>query len=152
MRKLPGSVRTQRVGTGATSHSGGLSTEYEFMPGYKASMTNSPGSLEPRIVNDLQLADHGLEFIPPDPSLVMPFAQERAMVAWCDPEQTAREIVKFSQRDVKNYARFFEYLNDFAQKTGISLFQPPPPLRDVMARLTSADDEQAFAKNCVGQP
>ncbi|MFT5220667.1 MAG: phytoene dehydrogenase-like protein [Planctomycetota bacterium] len=129
---------------------GGLSTEYEFMPGYKASMPNSPGSLEPKVVSDLQLRDFGLDFIPPDPSLVVPFEDGRAMVAWRDPDKTAKEIAKFSQHDVKNYGRFFEYLNDFAAKTGISLFRPPPSLHQVMANLTSSADEQAFAKIILG--
>ena len=90
---------------------GGLSTEYEFMPGYKASMPNSPGSLEPKVVADLELAKFGLRFVPPDPSLVVPFPDGRAMVAWRDPEKTAAEIRKFSEHDIAAYGQFFEYLN-----------------------------------------
>ncbi|MCS5556347.1 MAG: FAD-dependent oxidoreductase, partial [Arenicellales bacterium] len=70
---------------------GGLCTEYEFMPGFKASMPNSPGSLEPKVVSDLELKKFGLEFRSPDPSLVVPFPDGRAMVAWRDPQQTAEE-------------------------------------------------------------
>ena len=33
---------------------GGVCTEYEFFPGYKASLPNSPGSLEPKIITDLK--------------------------------------------------------------------------------------------------
>ena len=58
---------------------GGLSTDYEFFPGYHGSMPNSPGSLEPKIVTDLELKEHGLSFVPPDPSLVVPFLDGRAM-------------------------------------------------------------------------
>jgi len=46
---------------------GGLCTEYEFMPGFTASMPNSPGSLEPKVVSDLELKKFGLEFRSPDP-------------------------------------------------------------------------------------
>ncbi|NNF79498.1 MAG: FAD-dependent oxidoreductase [Rhizobiales bacterium] len=38
---------------------GGLSTGYEFFPGYHASMPNSPGSLEPKVVADLELKKDG---------------------------------------------------------------------------------------------
>ena len=59
---------------------GGVCTEYEFMPGFKASMPNSPGSLEPKVVRDLDLKQYGLEFRSPDPSLVAPFPGGRALV------------------------------------------------------------------------
>ena len=32
---------------------GGPCAEYEYFPGYRASITNSPGSLEPKVVADL---------------------------------------------------------------------------------------------------
>ena len=129
---------------------GGLSTEYEFFPGYKASMPNSPGSLEPKVVADLDLAKFGLQFTPPDPSLVVPFPDGRAMVAWRDPQKTADEIRKFSENDVQAYGAFFEYLNDFARKTGVSLFKPPPTIRQIAAKLETPQDEQAFAKIVLG--
>ncbi len=91
-------------------------------------MPNSPGSLEPKVVSDLELNKFGLEFRSPDPSLVVPFPAGRAMVAWRDPQQTAEEIRKFSVKDVTAYASFFEYLNDFARKIAVSLFKPPPTI------------------------
>ena len=129
---------------------GGLSTEYEFLPGYRASMPNSPGSLEPKVVADLNLSKFGLRFIPPDPSLVVPFPDGRAMVAWRDPEKTAREIRKFSDHDVNAYGEFFEYLNSFARKIGVSLFKPPPTLAEVAGKLQSPEDEQAFSSIVLG--
>ena len=88
---------------------GGLCTEYEFMPGFKASMPNSPGSLEPKVVSDLKLKKFGLKFSSPDPSLVVPFPDSRAMVAWRDPQQTADEIRKFSVKDVTAYSKSVSY-------------------------------------------
>ncbi|MFT5112522.1 MAG: phytoene dehydrogenase-like protein [Parasphingorhabdus sp.] len=129
---------------------GGLSTEYEFFPGYKASMPNSPGSLEPKVVADLELEKYGLKFSPPDPSLVVPFPDGRAMVAWRDPQKTAAEIRKFSEKDVTAYGAFFEYLNEFARKTGVSLFKPPPTLAQVMQNLATPEDEEAFSKIILG--
>ena len=113
-------------------------------------MPNSPGSLEPKVVADLELAKYGLRFTPPNPSLVVPFPDGRAMVAWRDPEKTAAEIRKFSEKDVEGYGAFFEYLNEFARKIGVSLFAPPPTLQQLTARLTSAEDEDAFASIVLG--
>ena len=45
---------------------GGPCAEYEYFPGYRASITNSPGSLEPKVVADLDLERHGLKFTHPD--------------------------------------------------------------------------------------
>ncbi|MBT5433038.1 MAG: NAD(P)/FAD-dependent oxidoreductase [Alphaproteobacteria bacterium] len=129
---------------------GGLATDYEFFPGYHASLPNSPGSLEPKIVADLELREHGLAFTRPDPSLVVPFPDGRAMVAWRDPEQTSREIAKFSKRDVTAYGAFFEYLNAFARRIGVSLFEPPPRLAEIMSRLETDADEEAFANIVLG--
>ena len=129
---------------------GGLCTEYEFMPGFKASMPNSPGSLEPKVVSDLKLKKFGLKFSSPDPSLVVPFPDSRAMVAWRDPQQTAEEIRKFSVNDVTAYSKFFEYLNEFARKTGVSLFKPPPSIKELAHRLETPEDEQAFSRIVLG--
>ena len=129
---------------------GGLCTEYEFMRGFKASMPNSPGSLEPKVVSDLELKKFGLEFRSPDPSLVVPFPDGRAMVAWRDPQQTAEEIRKFSVNDATAYPRFFKYLNDFARKTGVSLFKPPPSIKELAQRLETPEDEQAFSRIVLG--
>ena len=129
---------------------GGLSTDYEFFPGYHASMPNSPGSLEPKIVADLELKEHGLSFVAPDPSLVVPFLDGRAMVAWRNPEETARQIAQFSARDAANYGKFFEYLNSFASRLNISLFAPPPSIKEVAARLETPQDEDDFAQIVLG--
>ena len=129
---------------------GGLSTDYEFFPGFHASLPNSPGSLEPKIVADLELRKHGLEFVPPDPSLVVPFLDGRAIVAWRDPEKTKQMLAGFSKSDAENYPRFFEYLNSFAQRLGVSIFKPPPSLKEVVSRLETPEDEDAFAQIVLG--
>ncbi len=132
------------------SETGGLSTDYEFFPGYHASMPNSPGSLEPKVVADLELKKHGLEFVPPDPSLVVPFLDGRALVAWRDPQRTAEQIAQFSAKDAEAYGAFFEYLNGFARRLNVSIFKPPPSLNEVLANLKTPEDEDAFSQIMLG--
>lgn len=129
---------------------GGICTEYEFFSGYKASLPNSPGSLEPKIVADLELNKFGLKFVNPNPTLVVPFPDGRAMVAWRERKKTEEEIKKFSKKDVTQYSEFFNYLNHFAARLSISLFKPPPTLKDIMKNLKSAKDEDDFAKIILG--
>ena len=129
---------------------GGLSTDYEFFPGYHASLPNSPGSLEPKIVTDLNLRKFGLQFTSPDPTLVVPFEDGRAMVAWRNKKKTEEEIAKFSNKDAILYPKFINYLNDFASRLKISLFEPPPNLREIFKILNSPEDENDFAKIFLG--
>ena len=132
------------------SRVGGLCAEYEFMPGYKAAMPNSPGSLEPKVVLDLELERHGLKFNHPDPSLSMPRLDGRSLMAWRDPVRTATQIEQFSKKDVEGYRRLFEDLNRFAERLGVSLFEPPPSLSEIGSRLTTPADEEAFGKLFLG--
>ena len=129
---------------------GGPCAEYEFFPGYRASMTNSPGSLEPKIVADLELERFGLTFTRPNPTLMFPFPDGRAFVGFREPERVAAQIRQFSEKDVDGYPALFDFLNRFAERLGVSIFEPPPTLREIGARLKTPEDEEAFAKVFLG--
>ena len=129
---------------------GGPCAEYEYFPGYRASITNSPGSLEPKVVSDLELERFGLTFTRPDPTLMFPFPDGRCIVAWRDRERVAAELAKFSNNDATNYYKLFEFLNDFAGRLGVSLFEPPISIRELTSRLKTPEDEEAFAKLFFG--
>ena len=129
---------------------GGPCAEYEYFPGYRSSITNSPGSLEPRIVADLELERFGLTFTRPNPSLMFPFPDGRAFVAWREPERGVEQIRSFSEKDVGGYAALFEFFNRFAARLGVSLFEAPPTLAELCARLSTPEDEEAFAKVFFG--
>ena len=129
---------------------GGPCAEYEFFPGYRASMTNSPGSLEPKIVADLELERFGLTFTRPNPTLMFPFPDGRAFVGFREPERVAAQIRQFSEKDVDGYPALFAFLNRFAERLGVSIFEPPPTLRELGARLKTPADEEAFAKVFLG--
>ena len=129
---------------------GGPSAEYEYFPGYRASITNSPGSLEPKVVADLELERHGLKFTRPDPTLMFPFPDGRAFIGWRDHARVMEQIRRFSARDVDGYAALFDFLNRFAARLGASLFEAPPTFRALATRLETPEDEEAFAKVFLG--
>ena len=129
---------------------GGPCAEYEYFPGYRASITNSPGSLEPKIVADLELERFGLTFTRPNPSLMFPFPDGRAFVAWREPERVAEQIRSFSEKDVTGYAALFDFFNRFAERLGVSLFEAPPTIAELTSRLVTPKDEEAFAKVFFG--
>ena len=129
---------------------GGPCAEYEYFPGYRASITNSPGSLEPKVVAELELERHGLTFTHPDPTLMFPFPDGRAFIGWRDRARVAEQIRRFSARDVDGYAALFDFLNRLAERLGASLFEAPPTLRALVSRLETPEDEEAFAKVFLG--
>ncbi len=133
-----------------TGRLGGPVATLEFMPGYFSTISNSPGSLEPKIVRDLELERHGLRFIRPDPTLVHPLTDGRLYIGWRDPKRNAEQIESFAPGEAKRYDDFFAYLQDFANRLGISLFEPPPDLQRLVRNLTSSMDQEAFARIFFG--
>ncbi len=125
---------------------GGPASTVEFFPGFRGAITNSPGSLEPRIVTDMRLEDHGLAWAKPDPSVIMPFPDGRFFVGWRDQARLKELIARdFSRRDAENYFDIFRFFDDFARRMRVSLFEPPPSLPDLVARLRTPEDEADFA-------
>jgi phytoene dehydrogenase-like protein len=122
----------------------------EYFPGYRGAFSNSPGSLEPKILRDLRLAEFGLEFVRPDPYVVHPFLDGRCFAAWRDRDRMVDHLAGFSRRDAQGYQDLLDDLQAFAGRLGVSLFAPPPTLRTVMSHLETAQDEEMFSKVMFG--
>ncbi len=129
---------------------GGPVATVEFMPGYRTTIANSPGSLEPKIVADLELERFGLRFTPLNPTLVHPLADGSMFVGWRERERTAAQIEAYAPGESARYDAFFAYLEAFAQKLGISVFGPPPTLQELTRNLTSLEDQEAFSRIFFG--
>ncbi|MBM3596966.1 MAG: NAD(P)/FAD-dependent oxidoreductase [Alphaproteobacteria bacterium] len=129
---------------------GGPAGRREFMPGYFGIFPNSPGSLEPMITRDLELERHGLRFIPQNPTLVHPLEDGRLFVAWREKERTSAQLDAFAPGESARYDALFKYVQDFADKLGVSLFKPPPTLQELVRNLTSLADQEAFSRIFFG--
>jgi phytoene dehydrogenase-like protein len=129
---------------------GGPAATVEFMPGYRTTVANSPGSLEPKIVQDLELERHGLRFQPLDPTLVHPLADGSLFIGWRDRARTAAQFDAYAPGEAARYDAFFAYLDAFAQRLGISVFKPPPSLQDLVRNLTRPEDQEAFSRIFFG--
>ena len=124
---------------------GGPCGAYEFFPGYRGAITNSPGSLEPKIVHDMELERFGLVFDKPNPAMVVPFADGRAFIGWRERERIDAELGKFSRHDIQAFHEINAFFTEFARKLKVSLFEPPPSLAALAARMETPDDEADFA-------
>jgi phytoene dehydrogenase-like protein len=129
---------------------GGPVATVEFMPGYRTTIANSPGSLEPMIIRDLELEAHGLRFQPIDPTLVHPLADGSLFVGWRDRARGAAQMEAFAPGEAARYDAFFAYLDAFARKLGISMFRAPPGLQELVRNLTSLEDQEAFGRVFLG--
>jgi phytoene dehydrogenase-like protein len=90
---------------------GGASSTEEFAPGYRASSFSFiMGHLHPRVVDELELRRHGLEYVVVD-NVINPTEDNDCIVFTSDPVKTVAQIRRFSQRDADNYPRFFEHLS-----------------------------------------
>jgi phytoene dehydrogenase-like protein len=129
---------------------GGPAATIEFMPGYSTTISNSPGSLEPKVVSDLELERHGLKFVRPDPTLVQPLDGGRLYVGWRDPARNHAQLETYARGEAARYDAFFAYLQRFADRLGISIFEPPPSLQHLVRNLTRLEDQEAFSRILFG--
>jgi phytoene dehydrogenase-like protein len=129
---------------------GGPAATIEFMPGYSTTVSNSPGSLEPKVVDDLELERHGLRFARPDPTLVQPLDGHRIYVGWRDPTRNHAQLETYAPGEAARYDAFFAYLQRFADRLGISIFEPPPSLQQLVRNLTRLEDQEAFSRILFG--
>ena len=86
---------------------GGCATSEEFAPGYRAAtLAHALGPIRPAIARDMQLEKRGVRFVRPDPRLVAPGADGRALVFSSDAARTAEAIRPFSSKDAAKYPEF----------------------------------------------
>src|SRR5262249_24501153 len=86
---------------------GGCATSEEFAPGYRAAtLAHTLGPIRAPIVRDMQLEKRGVRFVHPDPRLVAPGPDGRALVFASDPSRTADAIRPFSSKDAAKYPEF----------------------------------------------
>ncbi len=85
---------------------GGAAVTEELHPGFKFSVCSYVVSLfRPHIIRELDLARYGLELIPLECSF-LPLPDGDSLCRWSDPQETRREIARFSAADAENYAEF----------------------------------------------
>jgi phytoene dehydrogenase-like protein len=92
---------------------GGAATEELLLPGYKIDSCSTGHTLiqvNPLLTEDeLGLkADHGLEYLEPDPVGHVAFPDGEQLTMWLDLERTCAELARFSERDAEAYRRMID--------------------------------------------
>ncbi len=108
---------------------GGCCVTEELWPGYRVSSAAYVISLLlPEIERDMQLAKHGYEVLPRNPSSFTPLEDGRSLLLGPDRELNRTEIAKFSQKDAEAYPRYEEFLTRVAERLEPVLSLAPPDL------------------------
>ena len=115
---------------------GGAAVSEEIYPGFIYSVCSYVVSLlRPEVIQDLKLAQHGLQIIPVEGSFT-PMEDGNYIAFWPDEGDTREEIKRHSIRDADRYPEFNELMYEmaFAVKPILGMVPPDmvsPSLRDV---------------------
>jgi phytoene dehydrogenase-like protein len=108
---------------------GGAAITDEFHPGFRCStLSHTAGPILPKIVQDMQLAKHGLTLITPDICVTAFSPDGRALSLYQDANRSAQEIATFSEKDAGKYPEFEKSLGKIAAVIGEALATTPPDI------------------------
>jgi phytoene dehydrogenase-like protein len=111
------------------SQTGGAAITEEFHPGFRCStLAHSAGPIRPDIVSDMQLEQHGLKLIHPEPSVVSLNPDGRAIMLYDDAQKSATDIAKFSRKDAAKYPELEESLRKMGSVIADALKLTPPDI------------------------
>lgn len=130
---------------------GGCSTEELTAPGFRHDPCAAihGNILAGPVIEELQLARHGLRYVRPDPTSASVFPDGASLVAWRDVDRTASAIGRFSQADAGAYRDLIALWDDAIKGWFVpSRYRPPAPASEASAQLEAsprADDLLRFA-------
>ena len=109
------------------SITGGAAVTEEIFPGFKFSTcAYTCAGLRPSIIQDLELAQHGLEILSFNPSVLSPLPSGEFVLLWNEAEKSRKEIARFSKKDAAKYEKFCAQIERLARFME-SVFAAPPP-------------------------
>ncbi len=130
---------------------GGAAISEEIAPGFIASTGSYVLSLAPqKILNDLDVWEHGLELVDRDPRSFMPFPDGRFLVSWNDHERYLAEIAKFSRKDAENYDHYDRAVERASQIMDKYILRRPPSWSEFAAEFNQPGDAQIFKMFFLG--
>jgi len=117
---------------------GGAAVTEEFHPGFRNSVAAyTVGLLQPKIIGDLRLHDHGLRIVNRRVQNFLPLPDGRHLIT--GEGRTEREIAKFSTRDAARYRAYLVEIERVAAVLRGLILKAPPNLE--LSSLTGAARE-----------
>jgi phytoene dehydrogenase-like protein len=119
---------------------GGAAVTEEFHPGFRNSTASYTVSLlNPKVIRDLRLADHGLKVLERPMQNFLPLPDGRALTAGPESARTIESVRTFSTRDAERLPAYFQMLDNVVEMLRSQLLQTPPTdprrMRDLWSAL-----------------
>ena len=127
----------------ASQIGGDTSTEELTLPGFRHDACASAHVLiqtSPILRdNELGLDRYGLEYLYPDPAVVMPFRDGRSITMFRDRAATARELARFSAGDARAYERLLADWDAIKATQNRARYSPPTTPSAAVAALEATE-------------
>jgi phytoene dehydrogenase-like protein len=108
---------------------GGAAITEGLHPGFHCStLAHAVGPLLPRVIKDLQLQRHGLEFIEPAVRVTALHPDGRSLSLYNDPERTFSNLDKISPHDAKSFGEFESCMARLGKLLAPLLSMTPPTI------------------------
>ena len=106
---------------------GGAAVTEEFAPGFKNSTCSyTVGLLSPRVVNDLNLYNHGLKLVPRPMLNFIPTSDGNYLKAYADREKFKNEIARHCVQDAEAFSNYDATISEMARVIRDQLHTAPP--------------------------
>jgi phytoene dehydrogenase-like protein len=110
---------------------GGCATQHELAPGFRVpTLAHRTGPLRADVVNELQLANHGLSFVSRPIRMTALAPDGRALSFFADPTAAAAAMRPWSAHDADAWPAFTQSLSRIAGVVGTILSRTPPDVDD----------------------
>ena len=109
---------------------GGAAVSEAVWPGYKVSVASyTMALLQPRIIEELKLANYGYEIVQPTPMIHF-YGNGRTLMFSDDPAQMLADIGRYSTADAQAYPRYREHMAQLGKVVEQILWEIPPDPAD----------------------
>jgi phytoene dehydrogenase-like protein len=108
---------------------GGAATEEPLLPGYRIDSCSTGHTIiqgNPLIADDELglIAEHGLQYVDPDPVAHVGFPDGEQLTHWLDVDRTLDEFARFSKADAEAYSRMLREWDEVRDLFGASQYRP----------------------------
>ncbi|MCH2547365.1 MAG: NAD(P)/FAD-dependent oxidoreductase [Alphaproteobacteria bacterium] len=118
---------------------GGAAVTEEFYPGFRNSVASYTVSLlNPKIIKDMQLYNHGLRIVERQVPNFMPLGDSSYFLPSYSLEAMQKEVAKFSARDAEVLPQYYAALEVIAQQLRETLLDAPPNMGGGLKELVKA--------------
>ncbi|UOR02486.1 NAD(P)/FAD-dependent oxidoreductase [Leucobacter allii] len=113
---------------------GGVVGRFDYLPGYSSSITNSPGSFEGIVMQELQLQDFGLRFHRPETTLLHPM-DDGLFIGWREPRLLEAQMERMAAGESARHRALVSRLDRLGEDLGLSLWERPQDQGSVLERM-----------------